>query len=130
MPPKTGTKKSAKSDEENKKKDTTKSSKKPAEETSPADVGSTLNDSLTKTSAANIARGTSQLGTPLEDTANKDAGISTSELSHHADGNREAGETGLNSADNSAGANVPEVEVKYEEPILPNLIVLELVLLK
>jgi hypothetical protein len=61
----------------------------------------------------------------LDDAANKDAGISSSELSHHTDGNREGGEAGLNSTDNITGANVPEVEVKYEEPILPNLIVLE-----
>ena len=125
MPAKTGTKKSAKSEEEGKKKDTNKGSKKTAEETSPADAGSALNDSSTKTPAAGATRRTSQLGTPLDDAANKEAVISTSDSSQPTDGNREAGGTKLNTTDSSAGANVPEVEVKYEEPILPNLIVLE-----
>jgi hypothetical protein len=129
MPAKTGTKKSAKTDDENKKKDTTKGSKKSVEDTSSADIGSVLNDSSAKLATINAVRGSSQLGASLDDNSNKEAGISVSELSHHTDGNREPGETGLNTTDNS-GANIPEQEVKYEEPILPNLIVLELVLLK
>jgi hypothetical protein len=128
MPPKAGAKKSAKSDDEPKKKETTKGGKKPAEETTGVDLGSVTNDSASaKTAAINAVRGASQSGTPSEENNNKEPGVSTSELSHHTDGNREAGDSRLNLADNSSGMNLPEYEIKYEEPILPNLIVLEYV---
>ncbi len=131
MPPKTATKKSAKVEDDNKKKDTGKSSKKTVEETNGAntlgssELGSILNDSnASKIPAANLVRGSSQLGTPLDETANKETGVSTSELSQHADGN---GEGGNNAADNNTGTSSSEAEIKYEEPILPNLIVLRYV---
>lgn len=126
MPPKAGTKKSAKSEDEIKKKDTGKNSKKNSEEASAADAASAFNDGTSsKTAAINAQRGTSQLGTPPEEHAHKDPGLSTSELSHHTDGKGESGEGGLNTTDSSSGAHLPEADVKYEEPILPNLIVLE-----
>ena len=126
MPPKTSTKKSAKSEDDTKKKDTGKNSKKASEEASAADAASAFNDATsTKTAAINAQRGASQLGTPPEENAHKEHGLSTSELSHHTDGNRDSGEAGLNTTDSSSGAHPPEVDVKYEEPILPNLIVLE-----
>lgn len=124
MPAKAGTKKSAKSEDDTKKKDTTKTTKKSVEDTTSADPTSVINDNASaKLAAINVARGTSQLGTPLDEHSNKEGGISTSELSHYADGNRES-EGGFNSADGVSGAFIPEIEVKYEEPILPNLIVL------
>jgi hypothetical protein len=130
MPPKTGTKKSAKSEDDIKKKDTGKSSKKGAEDIAgntlgSSDLGSALNDSnASKIPAANLIRGSSQLGTPLEESANKETGVSTSELSQHADGNRENGEGGINAGDNINGTGLSDADIKYEEPILPNLIVL------
>jgi len=128
MPPKTSTKKSAKSEDETKKKETTKSSKKSVEETPNVDLGSLLNDNTsTKNTAINAPRGTSQLGTPSEDNTNKEPGVSTSELSHHTDGNRDSGEGGINLGDSTSGIIIPDAEIKYEEPILPNLIVLEFV---
>jgi hypothetical protein len=131
MPPKAGTKKSAKNEDETKKKETTKSSKKTVEETSGVDLGSVLNDNTSsKIAAINASRGGSQLGTPSEENTNKEAGVSTSELSHHADGNRESGEGGINIGDSISGTIIPDIEIKYEEPILPNLIVLEFVQLK
>jgi hypothetical protein len=130
MPPKTSAKKGTKSEDETKKKDT-KGSKKPAEDTTGGEPGSVLNDTASsKQAAINVTRGTSQLGTPSEENPNKEPGLSTSELSHHTDGNREIGEGGINLIDSSSGANIPEVEIKYEEPILPNLIVLKFVQLK
>lgn len=131
MPTKTGTKKSAKSEDEIKKKDATKSSKKSVEETSGLDLGSVLNDNTSaKLAAINATRGTSQLGTSSDDNTNKEAGISTSELSQHTDGHRELGEGGINLVDGTSGTIIPDVEIKYEEPILPNLIVLKFVELK
>lgn len=124
MPPKAGTKKSAKSEDDTKKKDTAKT-KKTTEDSNNADVNAVLNDNASaKLAAINAARGTSQLGTPLDDNSNKEGVISTSELSHYQDGNRDIGDGGLNPIDGTSGTFVPEIEVKYEEPILPNLIVL------
>lgn len=126
MPPKTGTKKSAKSEDEIKKKDTGKNSKKTSEDASAADAASAFNDTTSaKNAAINAQRGASQLGTPPEESAHKEPGPSTSEMSHHNDGNHEGGEAGLNATDNNASGLLPEHDVKYEEPILPNLIVLE-----
>jgi hypothetical protein len=70
------------------------------------------------------------LGTPLEESANKETGVSTSELSQHADGNRENGEGGINAGDNINGTGLSDADIKYEEPILPNLIVLRFVQIK
>ncbi|CAF1308496.1 unnamed protein product [Rotaria sordida] len=130
MPPKAGTKKSAKSEDDSKKKDT-KASKKGAEETSGTtlgniDIGSVSNDntSTSKVATSNLARGPSQSGTPLDEHINKDPGVSTSELSQNTDGNRESGETGLNAGESSSGTVLSDADIKYEEPILPNLIVL------
>lgn len=126
MPPKTGTKKSAKSEDDTKKKDTGKNSKKTSEDASAADAASAFNDTTSaKNAAINAQRGASQLGASPEESAHKEPGPSISEMSHHTDGNREGGEAGLNTTDNNSGAVSPELDVKYEEPILPNLIVLE-----
>ncbi|CAF3379397.1 unnamed protein product [Rotaria socialis] len=131
MPPKAGQKKSAKSEEDPKKKDTLKNAKKGADESNAAglgntDLGSISNENVTssKTGAGNLTRGASHSGTPLDDHSNKEPGVSTSELSQHTDGNRESGETGLNTGGSINGAALSEADVKYEEPILPNLIVL------
>ena len=121
MPPKTGTKKSAKSEDESKKKETAKGLKKGGEETGSNDLSSSANDnnSFSKGSPGNAARGTSQLATPSEDNVNREPGASTSELSHHTEGGRE----GADGADSAAGTALAEADIKYEEPILPNLIV-------
>ena len=129
MGPKTGTKKSAKSEDELKKKDGGgggKSSKKSTEDNASNDPSSG-ND--TKTGTANLVRGASQIGSPDENT-NREPGVSISELSHHTEPNRQTGELGMNSAENNPGTPVPEADIKYEEPILPNLIILEQVDLK
>ncbi|CAF1078293.1 unnamed protein product [Rotaria sp. Silwood1] len=130
MPPKTGTKKSAKAEDDTKKKDT-KGTKKGTEETSGTvlgniELGSVSNDntSTSKIATSNLTRGASQIGTPLDEHTNKDPGVSTSELSQHADGHRESGETGLNIGDSLNGTALSDADIKYEEPILPNLIVL------
>ncbi|CAF3844961.1 unnamed protein product [Rotaria magnacalcarata] len=131
MPPKAGQKKSAKSEEDPKKKDTSKNAKKGADESNAAglgnsDLGSISNDNITssKIGASNLTRGASHSGTPLDDHSNKEPGVSTSELSQHTDGNRESGETGINTGGSINGAALSEADVKYEEPILPNLIIL------
>ena len=129
MPPKTGTKKSAKTDDDPKKKETGKSTKKAAEESggtsalpSNIDLTSTSNDnaSTAKGQGAVLQRGNSQIGTPSEDNQNRDHGISTSELSHHTDVNRDGLETG----DSGRADGQNDADIKYEEPVLPNLIVL------
>lgn len=121
MGPKTGTKKSAKTEDDSKKKDGGKSSKKSTEDNASNDPSSG-NDA--KGGAANLLRGTSQLGTP-DEIANKEPGVSSSELSHHTDPNRETGDSGMNQTENNSGTPIPEADIKYEEPILPNLIILE-----
>ena len=129
MPPKTGTKKSAKAEDETKKKETGKSTKKGAEETGGAsalpsnvDLASISNDnaSTAKGQAAALQRGNSQIGTPSDDNANREHGVSTSELSHHTDPNRD----GLDTGESGRADGQADGEIKYEEPILPNLIVL------
>ena len=128
MGPKGGVKKSAKSEDDIKKKETGKSSRKGNEDGNAAlsssnDLASASNDNpgSTRVPPMNLVRGTSQLGTPSEENTNREPGVSNSELSHHTDGNRE----GADAADNSNGVAANEVpEIKYEEPILPNLIVL------
>ncbi|CAF1065417.1 unnamed protein product [Adineta ricciae] len=120
MPAKAGGKKAAKSDDEPKKKDSTKGSKKNAEDAGEVGSATTGNTSSSKTPAGNLARGTSQLGTPTDESSTKEAGASTIEPGQQTEGNREGGEPG----DNAASAPVPEADIKYEEPILPNLIVL------
>ena len=134
MPAKVGPKKSAKSEDDIKKKETAKSLKKGAEEANGATLGnaelgsmSNGNLSASKTAAANLIRGTSQLATPLDEQTNKEAGISMSELSQHTDVNREGGE---NAGENVSDGTQANAEVKYEEPILPNLIVLRFTILK
>lgn len=131
MPPKTGPKKSAKS-EEDKKKDTGKNAKKGGDETSAGNADFTSlsneNTSSSKMAASNLIRGTSQSGTPLDDHLNRETGVSTSELSQHTDGIRDGGETGATTGDSLGGAQ-SETDVKYEEPILPNLIVLRFVIM-
>lgn len=126
MPPKTGTKKSAKSEEDSKKKDGGKGSKKPAEEPGSVEPSASSDG---KTGASALVRGLSQTG-GVDDGTNREPGVSTSELSHHTDSNRETGEAGGNAAENTSGTANPEVDIKYEEPILPNLIILEFVDLK
>jgi hypothetical protein len=134
MPPKTGSKKSAKSEDDTKKKDTAKTTKKGAEENATTVVANTDLSSLandhspsSKTAAGNLLRGTSQLGTPSDENTHKEMGISLSELSQHTDGNREGGDGGANVGDNITGAAASDADIKYEEPILPNLIVLRFV---
>ena len=118
MPGKAGGKKGAKSDDEPKKKESTKGSKKNAEDA--GEGGSATTGQSSKTPAGNLTRGTSQLGTPTDETSNKDAAGSTVEPSQQTEGNREGTEAG----DSASGIGVPEADIKYEEPILPNLIVL------
>lgn len=129
MPTKAGAKKSAKSEDETKKKDNVKGGKKGSDETggpsaqpSNVDLASVSNDnaSVSKGQAGVLQRGNSQLGTPSDENANRDQRISTSELSHHTDANRDGLETG----DSARGDGQNEADIKYEEPILPNLIVL------
>ena len=128
MPPKGGSKKSAKSDEEVKKKDTTKGTKKGAEETTSSDPNSIGNDTSTKTAAINANRGTSQLaGGSSDEIITKEPGVSTSELSHYTDGNRDNGESGNHIGDSALGVTIPEIDIKYEEPVLPSLIILKFV---
>ena len=126
MPPKMGTKKSAKSDDDTKKKETNKGSKKGTDEggvplAGSNDIGSSSNDnnSSSKVPPGNLMRGTSQLGTPSEENANREPGASTSELSHHTDGGRD----GADGGESAAGTALADTDIKYEEPILPNLIV-------
>ncbi|CAF3897884.1 unnamed protein product [Adineta steineri] len=119
MPAKAGGKKGAKSEDDTKKKESTKNSKKGTDETGD-NVVATGNASPTKTAAGNLARSSSQAGTPIDENINKDTGGLTSEPSQHTEGNREGGETG----DNATIAGVADADIKYEEPILPNLIVL------
>ena len=57
-------------------------------------------------------------------------GVSTSELSQNTDGNRENGEAGVNGGETANGAAATEADIKYEEPVLPNLIILRLIILK
>lgn len=137
MPPKTGQKKSAKGEDDTKKKDTAKGGKKGAEETSGtalgnAELGSLSNDntSSSKIATGSFVRGASQSGTPLDDHANKEPGVSTSELSQHTDGNREGGEGGANTGESTSGTGLTDADIKYEEPVLPNLIVLRFEKLK
>lgn len=132
MPPKTGQKKSAKSEDDTKKKEGGKTGKKGAEDSSTnvlgnADLAASSNDnaSSSKLITGGLPRGTSQVGTPLNEHGNKDPGLSTSELSHHTDGNREGGEGGMNIGDSLTGISQSDADIKYEEPILPNLIVLK-----
>lgn len=115
MPAKAGGKKVPKSDDEPKKKESTKGSKKNAEDA--AEAGS----ATSKTPAGNLARGASQIGTPTDELSSKELGASTTDPGQQAEGNREGGEA----SDNTASAAVPEADIKYEEPILPNLIVLK-----
>ncbi|CAF1003902.1 unnamed protein product [Adineta steineri] len=119
MPAKAGGKKTAKSEDDTKKKESTKNSKKGTDETGD-NVSATGHASPTKTAAGNLARSSSQAGTPIDENMNKDTGGLTSEPSQHTEGNREGGETG----DNATIAGVADADIKYEEPILPNLIVL------
>ena len=121
MPAKAGGKKAAKSDDEPKKKDSTKGSKKNNEDVGEVGSATTGQTSSSKTPAGNQVRGTSQLGTPTDESSNKEPGASTIEPGQQTEGNREGGEAG----DNAASVPVPEVDIKYEEPILPNLIVLK-----
>lgn len=118
MPGKAGGKKGAKSDDEPKKKDSTKGSKKNADDA--GESGSTATGQSSKTPVGNLARGASQLGTPTDETSNKDTTGSTAEANPLTEGNKE----GAEAADSASAAGVPEADIKYEEPILPNLIVL------
>jgi len=124
MPPKkTGGKKETKSEDDTKKKESTKNSKKNVVEDT-GDLGSaTTGNTSSKTGTGNLPRGTTQLGTPTEESINKEAGGLPSEPSQLTEGNREGGETG----DITTGTGLSDADIKYEEPILPNLIVLRFV---
>lgn len=128
MAPKTVAKKSARSEDETKKKEGAKGSKKNSEDANAGlggstDLASTIheNQSSSKIPPVNLNRGASQLGTPSEENTNREAGVSTSELSHHADGIRD----GIDPGENHGSTTIADpIDIKYEEPILPNLIIL------
>ena len=131
MPPKTGSKKSAKADDDHsKKKDSTKSGKKSANEPSASllssiDHGSATHETsaVSKGPANTLVREASQFGTLSEDNTHRELATSLSELGPHSDVQRESATNG----EHPTTAGPLEADIKYEEPILPNLIVLRFV---